>query len=316
MKRGDIKANRVMASKPSQNKTFKELVDEFIRYSEVRGLSEWTIKSYRYQIGYFIEFSGENLMCKDIVLDLLEDYILYLKEQKSITNLVTLNSYLRNLSPIIKYGIKKRYIINDFLIPTVKGQETFKDIYTEEELKSLLNAPSKKDFITFRTYTIIWVLASTGLRARELRELKIGNIDLINRTITVNETKNKKPRRLPVSVSLYDVLLNYMEIRGGDLDDYLFPTVYNEIMAMSSLQDSVKKYCNERGVYKTSLHLFRHTFITNAVNQNVNPLLLQRITGHSTMQQLNKYYNARTFDLIDIIDGIAPKNNKKQSYFK
>jgi integrase/recombinase XerD len=78
-----------------------------------------------------------------------------------------------------------------------------------------------------------------------------------------------------------------MEIRGGDLDDYLFPTVYNEIMAMSSLQDSVKKYCNERGVYKTSLHLFRHTFITNAVNQNVNPLLLQRIKGHSTMQQLN-----------------------------
>ena len=51
MKRGDIKHGRVSASKPSQNKTFKELGEEFLRNAEVRGLSEWTIKSYRYQIG-------------------------------------------------------------------------------------------------------------------------------------------------------------------------------------------------------------------------------------------------------------------------
>jgi len=316
MKRGDIKTNRVMASKPSQNKTFKELGEEFLRNSEVRGLSEWTIKSYKYQIGYFLEFAGCELMCKDIGLDLIEDYILYMKKEKGLSNTVTLNSYLRNTSPIIKYGIKKRYILNDFMIPVIKGQETFKEIYTDDELKVLLDVPNKKDFVTVRTHTIIWVLASTGIRARELRELKIKNVDMMNRAISVNETKNKKPRRVPISKSLYDVMLNYMEIRGGDPDDFLFPTIYNEILAMTALQDSVKRYCNERGVYKTSLHLFRHTFITNAVNQNVSPLILQRISGHSTMQQLNKYYNARTVDLVDVIDGIAPRSNKKQNYFK
>lgn len=305
-----------MASKPSQNKSFKELGEEFLRNAEIRGLSEWTVKSYRYQIGYFLEFAGNNLMCKDINLDLVEDYIFYMKEKKGITNTVTLNSYLQNTSPIIKYGINKRYILNDFKIPFIKGQETFKEIYSDEELKVLLDTPNKKDFITTRTHTIIWVLASTGIRARELRELSIKNVDMINRAITVNETKNKKPRRLPISTSLYDVFIKYMEIRNGDDEDYLFPTIYNEILAMTSLQDSVKKYCNERGVNKTSLHLFRHTFITNAVNQNVNPLLLQRITGHSTLKELNKYYNAKTIDLVDVIDGIAPKSSKKQNYFK
>ena len=316
MKKGDIKTNRVMASKPSQNKTFKELAEEFIRQAEIRNLSEWTIKSYKYHTQYFIEFAGNEMMCKDIGLDLLESYILFMKNDKQISNTVTLNSYIRNISPIIKYGIKKRYILNDFMIPTIKGQETFKEIYSDEELKVLLETPNERDFVTTRTHTIIWVLASTGIRARELRELKIKNVDMLNRAITANETKNKKPRKLPISQSLYDVLLIYMEVRGGDPEDYLFPTIYNEILAMTSLQDSVKKYCNERGVYKTSLHLFRHTFITNAVNQNVSPLILQRITGHSTMQQLNKYYNARTVDLVDVIDGIAPRSNKKQSYFK
>lgn len=69
-----------------------------------------------------------------------------MKEIKGITNTVTLNSYLQNTSPIIKYGISKRYILNDFKIPFIKGQETFKEIYSDEELKELkvlLDTPNK-----------------------------------------------------------------------------------------------------------------------------------------------------------------------------
>ena len=79
MKRGDIKQNRVMTSKPSQNKTFKELAEEFIRQGEIRNLSDWTIKSYKHHTQYFIDFAGKELMCKDIGLDLIEKYILYMK---------------------------------------------------------------------------------------------------------------------------------------------------------------------------------------------------------------------------------------------
>lgn len=107
-----------------------------------------------------------------------------------------------------------------------------------------------------------------------------------------------------------------MALRGGAGDDYLFCSIYNEILAMASLQDSVKLYCNERGIDKTSLHLFRHTFITNAVNCGTSPLILQRITGHSTMKELNRYYNSRIEDIVNVIDNIAPKNNSRKSSFK
>ena len=316
LKRGDVKTSRVIAAQSSSDMLFQALCDEFIRSAQIRGLSEWTIKSYRHHTRYFIEFAGFELKCKDVRRELIDDYILYMMDVKGLSNTVTLNSYLHNISPIIKYGIKKRVIIEDFMVPIIKGQETFKEIYTDSEMKSLLEPPKKKDFVTQRTFAIIWVFASTGIRARELRELKVQNVDMFSRTILLNVTKNKKPRVVPISTSLYEVLLKYLELRNGNAEDPLFPTVYNETMAMSTLQDSVMKYCRDRGVHKTSLHLFRHTFITRAVNQNVNPMVLKRITGHSSMAQLNRYYNARSIDLVNVIDDVAPKLAKKNSQFK
>jgi integrase/recombinase XerD len=315
VKRGEVKGTQLFKQRQECKKTFKELFEEFILSVKVKGRSEFTIRSYHYHNKYFMGFIGENTLINTITQQTLEDYILYMQNEKGLKNGVTLNSYLHNISPIIKYGVKKGYL-KDFEIPQVKFQETFKDIYTQEELIELLRKPKKSDFITIRTWAMIWTFASTGLRARELRELRIKNVDMFNRTITVNVTKNKKARYLPISNSLAEVMSEYIEVRNGELEGYLFPTVYGDILAQSTLQKCIKTYCNDRGIEKCSLHLFRHTFITNAVNQNVSPLILQRITGHSTMKELSKYYNAKTIDMVNVIDNIAPTLKRKKSLFK
>ncbi|MBU3173592.1 site-specific integrase [Clostridium estertheticum] len=282
---------------------------------KIKGRSKYTLKSYYYHNRYFMRFIGEDTLCNTINQQTLENYIVYMQDKKGLTNGVTLNSYLSNISPTIKFGVRRGYL-NDFDIPQVKYQETFKEIYTPGELIELLTKPNKKDFVTIRTWCMIWTFASTGLRATELRELRIKNVDMFNKTIAVNITKNKKARYLHISNSLSEVLTEYMELRSGESDDYLFPTVYGDILAQSTLQKCIKNFCNERGIEKCSLHLFRHTFITNAVNQNVSPLILQKITGHSTMKELSRYYNAKTIDMVNIIDGIAPSLKSKKSLYK
>lgn len=317
VKRGDVVGSQQFRKKfNKERKKYSEVYDQFIQQLKIKGRAEQTIKSYHYHNKYFMKFLGENIYCDEITLTTLEDYILYTKEKKGITNGITINSYLRNISPIIKFCMKKGYILEEFLIPEVKEQEVIKEIYTSEELHDLLEKPKKHDFVNIRTWTIIWTLASTAIRARELRELRIKGVDLVNRTITVNATKNKRARYVPISSSFAEVIEEYLNIRGGNGDDYLFCNVYNTQLAMTSLQTCIRKYCHERGIKKTSLHLFRHTFITNAVNKNVSPLILQRITGHSTMRELSRYYNAKTTDLVSVIDEVAPKTSKKESYFK
>lgn len=317
MKRGEVVGTRQFGRKLNrERKKYSELYEQFIQQLKIKGRSEQTIQSYYYHNKYFMQFLGGDIYCDEITSSTLETYIRYIQDTKGITNGITINSYLRNISPIIKFGMKKGYILEEFMIPAVKEQEVIKEIYTQEELHDLLEKPKKRDFVELRTWAIIWTFASTGIRARELRELLVKNVDLLNRTINVNKTKNKKARILPISISLAEVLEEYLILRGGEGEDYLFPSVYETQLAMSSLQKTIKSYCNSRGIEKTSLHLFRHTFITNAVNKNVSPLILKRITGHSTMKELNRYYNAKTADIVNVIDEIAPQSDKKESYFK
>ena len=295
-------------------KTYEEAFKEYMITAKVRGLAEDTIKTYYHHHKYFTEFIGKDKNCGDIDVKTMESYVLYL--QGKVVKGNTINSYLQNISPVIKFCIKKGYILEDFIVPRVKVQETFKDIYTEDELDALLQPPKNKDFVSIRTYTCIWVFASTGLRANELRHLKVNNINMIDRIITCNYTKNKKARYLPISSSLYEILDDYLKLRQGEGEDYLFPTVYGDILSRTSLQKGISVYCHKRGVEKGGIHIHRHTFITHSVEKNVSPLILKNITGHSTFKQLNRYYNAKTSSMVEVIDSIAPNLNKKESFVK
>lgn len=321
MKIGEIKGNRLFTGGRTKVISYSELCEMYFKSLEVKGRAKETLITYKQHHKYFLKFLKEYSEKKNPTTDLInlecfEIYVRYMQEVKEINNHVTLNSYMQNISPLIKWGYERGYIKNDFKMPYLKTQEKFKEIYTEDELNTLLKSPHKKNFVDVRNWAIIWTLASTGIRAKELRNLKVGNVDLINRGITVNTTKNKKARVIPISTALYEVLTEYMEGRLGEHEDYLFPTVFNQMMERTTLQKHIKQYCNRRGVEKCGIHLFRHTFITLAVRTNISPLLLKRVTGHSTLKELNRYYQANVKDLLSVIDNITPGRTSKKNLFK
>ena len=56
------------------------------------------------------------------------------------------------------------------------------------------------------------------------------------------------------------ILKEYMRIRSGGGDDFLFPTENGEQLKEHGFRSSVARYNNRRGIQKTSIHAFRHTF--------------------------------------------------------
>ena len=128
--------------------------------------------------------------------------------------------------------------------------------------------------------------------------------------------KLKESRRIPMSSTLFEVLSQWRQVRGVDAaepDDFFFPTVYGEKMTTTTLSDSVREWTKARGIVRNDtggLHIFRHTFITEAVATGVSPMMLQRITGHSTMKQLGTYYHERIEDMKEVINTITPSPPK------
>jgi integrase/recombinase XerD len=90
------------------------------------------------------------------------------------------------------------------------------------------------------------------------------NIDLENDLIRLQVTKNKKARYIPISTMLKNVLMEFLPLRQSNSDDDdLFPNIYGDMLPRSTLQMTITRYCQKRGIEKYSLHLFRHCFATN-----------------------------------------------------
>lgn len=292
----------IRMGKQKQDISFLKLFDLYEKDCKLRNITEVTIKGYKYATTYFLRYAGEGIMCSDVTQELINNYMVFLAQDKKPQ---TVNSYVFKISPIVLYGVDKGYITQKIEFTHMVEQERFKDIYSEEELKILLTKPKSNSFHEYRAWVIINMFVGTGMRSQELRDLQVQDIDLESGIVNLRHTKNKHPRLIPLTDTLINILEEYLEIRGGEPDDALFCSAYGEPLQRTTLQNSIQKYNRRRGIDKTSIHLFRHTFITMAVRSGVSPLLLKRITGHTSMKQLDNYYQHNISDLTEIMGTVS-----------
>ena len=76
------------------------------------------------------------------------------------------------------------------------------------------------------------------------------------------------------------------------------------------LRRRVCKYNQSRGVQKTSIHLFRHTFAKNYILNSGDPHSLKRLLGHSTLAMVDEYVSIyggdlkRSYDKYNVFDQV------------
>ena len=152
-----------------------------------------------------------------------------------------------------------------FKISLLKADKKIKETYTDSELAILLKKPDVKkcNFSEYRNWVFINYVMATGNRVSTITNIKIGDIDLDNDTIILKKTKNRNQQITPISNTLKVILLEYLKYRKGDVEEYLFCTSAGKKLTRNSTIEAIRKYNQSRGVSKTSIHLFRHTFAKN-----------------------------------------------------
>ena len=194
-------------------------------------------------------------------------------------------------------------------IKPYKRQETVKTPYTDAELKKLLKKPSLKraTFPEYRTWVIINLLVNCGCRAATVHSFLVQDVDLESKTIFARHMKNGRPQPLPLCSQMVDILDEYLFLRDGKPNECLFCTDENTQLTENGLRYAVKRYNLSRGVEKTSIHLFRHTFARKYLADcGGNAFTLQKLLGHSTLDMTKHYCSIYDVDLVKNFDEFSP----------
>ena len=269
--------------------TVDEAFDLFIRKAVVRNLSKNTIRVYGYHFDAFCKYVDKNSLIREVVAETVDGFILYLKES-SEANDITINSYLRTIRTFLYYCMENGYM-QQFKISMIKAEKKVKETYTEQELEKLLKKPDIKkcSFTEYKTWVFENYLLGTGNRISSALNVRICDVDFENEMILIRKTKNRKQQLIPLSHTLSEILKEYLEVRKGKPEDFLFCNIYGEQGNRRTFQQEVQEYNIKRNVNKTSCHLFRHTFAKHWILAGGDIFRLQKILGHYDLEMTKEY---------------------------
>ncbi|MCP4473060.1 MAG: tyrosine-type recombinase/integrase [Gammaproteobacteria bacterium] len=128
----------------------------------------------------------------------------------------------------------------------------------------------------------------TGLRRQEAASLCWQNIDLKDRTLTIEQTKNHQRHVLPLSDYLYELILRRRPFSQQHHSDYLFPAE-SETGHLKDPRKAMLKIAELSGVPFT-IHDLRRTFITIAESLDIPAYALKRLLNHATTNDVTADY--------------------------
>lgn len=286
----------------------KEAAEDFFTHNAAKRLSDATQKSYKRRVLKFMEWCGDTTV--DVITPRVLDNYLYHLSATGIKD-VSVQTDMRHLRAFVKFCVKRGYIY-DLDVPMPRVEETIKEPYSDAEMKLLLRKPRGNNWVEYRSWVMVNHFFSTGQRLSTVLNLKVKDLDLSAKTIKLTHNKDKRQKIMPLSSALVNILIEYIYVSGLEADDWLFPEYEGKQLTIRGAQDAIADYNRRRGVEKTSIHLFRHTFAKTYIMNGGSPAKLQKLLNHKTIHMTMHYVNLYGEDLADDLDAFNPLDNFKR----
>lgn len=283
-----------------------ELKTDFLEYMEIeQNRSQKTIQNYDHYLTRLLDFAGDEVRVKDIDVDMLRQWRLWLNRLGSHTsdelNKNTQNYHLIALRSFLKYCSKRNI---DALSPekvelakVVRKQVTF---LTPEELGRLFDQPDTNTESGLRDRAILELLFSSGLRVSELVGLDKDHINLKRREFMVRG-KGQKDRPIFISDKAAEWVQRYLDKRVDNNKPLFTRTVKTDKKTVDtsgnyyrltarSVQRLVARYALLAGITKhVSPHTLRHSFATDLLMNGADLRSVQAMLGHSNISTTQIY---------------------------
>lgn len=294
---------------------FADNLSDFIAHLKYLERSDYTIEYYRRELRKFMHTLEDMRFKTDlraITGDLIEgEYIRYMSDEVGVKH-ATIAATLRALRAFFNWAVNKGVIESSPMaqitigVPKAPNIETF----SRDQLRELFSQPDPKLFVGLRDLTIMTLMVETGVRVRELCDIRLDDIRSEDNQILI-AGKNGEDRLVPIQTQTKRLLKRYLQARGESPVEWLFISHDDEQMNRDSVRRRIAKYGRMAGIdnVRCSPHTFRHTFAKMSVQNGADIFSLQRILGHKSMDMVRRYVNMYGDDVKQAHERFSPVKN-------
>jgi site-specific recombinase XerD len=265
--------------------------------------SERTIEWYSFTLLKALGWMVENGVTRpeEITARHVRAYLAGLAERGLSDSYVHIHA--RTIRTMLLFFYEEKYIPERviFKMPAVEDKKV--RYLTAEEIEKLLKACELT-----RDKAVIATMVDTGLRLAEVCALNWENVDITSGLVQVVRGKGGKPRSVVVGVSTRRTLLHLHKDAKPMPADPVFLTDEGQRLQPRGLRSMLERRGREAGI-KVNPHALRHSFATLSLKAGMNPIHLQGLLGHSTMDTTNRYIHMLDEDLLEAHKAHGPMDN-------
>jgi integrase/recombinase XerD len=166
---------------------------------------------------------------------------------------------------------------------------------TPEEMERVWSAIAQRTETRLRDLALVQLL-SHNLRAGEVVSANVGSFD--GRLVTITQTKNKKPRIVPLSAEGQQTVQDYLAARRerGEIVLPESPLILShhagwvgDRLSYHGIYFAVERIGELAGLPELHPHQFRHTGATELLRMGMDPVHVRLLIGHESERSTRRY---------------------------
>ena len=233
----------------------------------------------------------------------LRNYQLYLVDHG--TSPISLNAAINGLKFFFKFTLGRPELMAK--MHPVRVPQRLPTVLSREEAARLIAAASN-----LKHQVALSVAYGAGLRASEVVQLKVTDIDSERMTLRIQEGKGGRERYAMLSPVMLERLRTWWRVaraQGKMLKDgWLFPGLDPvQHLCVRQLNRAIRTAALDAGINKrVSMHCLRHSFATHLLEQKEDIRVIQVLLGHAKLETTAIYTQVATDILRQVISPLQP----------
>ncbi|WP_027416417.1 site-specific integrase, partial [Aneurinibacillus terranovensis] len=234
----------------------------------------------------------------EITLEIISDYVISVcpNHEKSIASILT------TLRVFLRFLYLHGYIKEDLSLSVPKQNKyrypSVPSTWEPDEVKRMLGAIDRASPLGKRDYAILLLVAKLGIRAGDIKALKLSDLNWTSKTITITQEKTKVEVTYPILHDVGWALIDYLKHARPVCDTpYLFVRLNAPFEAFgenANLHNIITKYTRLAGITvprgkRHGLHSLRHSLASTLLEQGASLAVISEILGHVDSKSTSVY---------------------------